>query len=121
MLEHNTDKAFEYYQKAIKKIMKNEDVLTPMFPRRPPGTPADMPIETLAMTFRNFCGFFRDPALNYTEGMFHVCVSSSYVKCIDDIWPMQQHNQRRTSSSRVSAPVVIKNTRASLLLARSSC
>ncbi|KAF6753014.1 hypothetical protein DFP72DRAFT_903114 [Ephemerocybe angulata] len=67
MLEHNTKKALDLYQKAIKRIMQKENVLTVMFAHRPRGLTNDMPSETLAMAFRNFCGFFRDPAMNFTE------------------------------------------------------
>lgn len=68
-LEHNPDKAFDLYQKCIKRIMRHENVCASAFPggRRPAGLPADAPSETIAMAFRNFSGFFRDPRMNYTE------------------------------------------------------
>ena len=72
------DKTFELYQLCIQKIMKDEDVLQSIFPggRRPPDVPADVPSEALALAFRNFIAYFRDPTLNYTEGEPHY--SSSY-------------------------------------------
>ncbi|KAG6861323.1 hypothetical protein C0995_001642 [Termitomyces sp. Mi166 len=59
--------AFEFYQKSIKKILKDENLVakTPL----PPGTqvPDDMPQELLGMVWRNFVGFFRDPKMDFTE------------------------------------------------------
>lgn len=70
MRENNPNKAFDLYQKCIKRVMRHENVLGSIFPdgRTPPGFPNDSPTETIAMAFRNFVGFFRDPSMNYTEG-----------------------------------------------------
>ncbi|KAH0581455.1 hypothetical protein H2248_012535 [Termitomyces sp. 'cryptogamus'] len=63
----NTASAFDYYQKSIKKILKDE-IPTAKAPL-PAGTkvPDDMPQELLGMVWRNFVGFFRDPNMNFTE------------------------------------------------------
>jgi len=66
MLHHDADAALQYYQKAIKKIIKDE-VVTAQMPIPPGSLPPNFPTETLAMVFQNLCGFFRDPAMNYTE------------------------------------------------------
>jgi hypothetical protein len=56
--------ALDNYQRAIKKILKDEIVIAkvPM-----PVTHDDMPRETLGMAWRNFVGFFRDPAMSFNE------------------------------------------------------
>ncbi|KAG6868139.1 hypothetical protein C0993_007262 [Termitomyces sp. T159_Od127] len=63
----NVASAFEYYQKSIKKILKDENPTAKT--RLPAGTrvPDDMPQELLGMVWRNFVGFFRDPQMNFTE------------------------------------------------------
>lgn len=58
-----TNDAFEYYQKSIKKILKDEDVVAKI----PAIVPPDFPLELLGGVWRNFVGFFRDPAMNFTE------------------------------------------------------
>ncbi|KAG5646720.1 hypothetical protein DXG03_002402 [Asterophora parasitica] len=55
---------FEYYQKAIKKIIKDENV-TAKIPAILPDN--SMPQELLIMLWRNFVGFLRDPAMNFRE------------------------------------------------------
>ncbi|KDR70653.1 hypothetical protein GALMADRAFT_254688 [Galerina marginata CBS 339.88] len=55
--------AFEYYQKSIKKILKDEDVTAKI----PAIVPPDFPQELLGAVWRNFVGFLRDPAMNFTE------------------------------------------------------
>ena len=55
--------AFEYYQRSIKKILKDEDVIAKI----PALVPPDFPEELLGGVWRNFVGFFRDPAMNFTE------------------------------------------------------
>ena len=69
-VENNHGKAFDLYQKCIKRVMRHENVLGSIFPggRAPPGFPNDAPTETIAMAFRSFTGFFRDPLMNFTEG-----------------------------------------------------
>ncbi|THU85533.1 hypothetical protein K435DRAFT_822386 [Dendrothele bispora CBS 962.96] len=59
-----TDDAFEYYQKAIKKILKDEvvDAKLPVV-----SVPVDSPLETLGFLWQNFTGFFRDASLTYNE------------------------------------------------------
>lgn len=59
----DTNGAFEYYQKSIKKILKDEIVTAKL----PALVPPDFPQETLGAVWRNFVGFFRDPAMNFTE------------------------------------------------------
>ncbi|KIM40092.1 hypothetical protein M413DRAFT_28622 [Hebeloma cylindrosporum] len=58
-----TNDAFEYYQKSIKKILKDENVIANI----PAIVPPDFPQELLGGVWRNFVGFFRDPAMNFTE------------------------------------------------------
>ena len=58
-----TNDAFEYYQKSIKKILKDENVIAKI----PAIVPPDFPQELLGSVWRNFVGFFRDPAMNFTE------------------------------------------------------
>lgn len=62
-----TASAFEYYQKSIKKILKDENPTAKMV--IPAGTPVpdDMPQELLGIVWRNFVGFFRDPKMDFTE------------------------------------------------------
>ncbi|KAF9460325.1 hypothetical protein BDZ94DRAFT_1266299 [Collybia nuda] len=55
--------AFDYYQKSIKKILKDEIVTAKL----PALVPPDFPQETLGAVWRNFLGFFRDPTMNFTE------------------------------------------------------
>jgi hypothetical protein len=59
----NANEAFEYYQKSIKKILKDEAVTAKL----PAIVPPDFPQETLGAVWRNFVGFFRDPIMNFTE------------------------------------------------------
>ncbi|KAL0070509.1 Histone-lysine N-methyltransferase smyd1 [Marasmius tenuissimus] len=54
------DETFEYYQKAIKKITKDEDPLAEIPARLPYPT---FPQETLGAVWRNFLGFLRDPQM----------------------------------------------------------
>jgi hypothetical protein len=58
-----TNDAFEYYQKSIKKILKDEDVTAKL----PAIVPSDFPKELLGGVWRNFVGFFRDSTMNFTE------------------------------------------------------
>lgn len=60
----NSDKAFEYYQLGIKKILKDENPTAKI----PAIVPDDAPEETLSFLWRNLVGFFRDPQMNYTQG-----------------------------------------------------
>jgi len=53
---------FELYQRAIKKILKDE-VLTAKLPAI---VPDEAPEEALCFIWMNFLGFFRDPAMNFT-------------------------------------------------------
>ncbi|KAF8068827.1 hypothetical protein FPV67DRAFT_1489871 [Lyophyllum atratum] len=55
--------AFDYYQKAIKKILKDENVTAKI----PAIVPDNFPQELLGAVWRNFVGFFRDPQMNFTE------------------------------------------------------
>ena len=55
--------AFEFYQKSIKKILKDEDCIAKI----PAVVLPDFPQELLGGVWRNFVGFFRDPAMNFTE------------------------------------------------------
>lgn len=54
--------AFEYYQKAIKKILKDENVVATL----PAMVPPEMPKETLGFVWNSFTGFIRDPAIPTT-------------------------------------------------------
>jgi hypothetical protein len=54
---------FEMYQKSIKKILKDENP-TATLPLPLPTD--DFPRETLGVVWRNFLGFFRDPAMSFT-------------------------------------------------------
>ncbi len=58
----------EYYQKAIKKIVKDEKITAQM--PIPSGSLPDntFPTETLGAAWRNFIGFFKDPAVGKTKG-----------------------------------------------------
>jgi hypothetical protein len=61
----DTQKTFDLYQQAIKKILKDENV-TGKLPY--PNIPSDtIPRETLGYVWHNFVGFFRDPAMSFTE------------------------------------------------------
>ncbi|KAK7438617.1 hypothetical protein VKT23_017950 [Stygiomarasmius scandens] len=60
-----TDETFEYYQKAIKKILRDE-VLDAKLPASMP-LPAEWPQELLGHLWQNFTGFFRDPRMRYNE------------------------------------------------------
>ncbi|KAK0470441.1 uncharacterized protein EV420DRAFT_115373 [Desarmillaria tabescens] len=58
------DRTFEYYQKSIKKIVRDENITAQM--PLPPGVAIPdntMPTETLGSAWRNFIGFFKDPAM----------------------------------------------------------
>lgn len=55
--------AFEYYQKSITKILRDENVTAKI----PAIVPPDFPQELLGAVWRNFLGFLRDPAMNFTE------------------------------------------------------
>ncbi|KAL0576204.1 Histone-lysine N-methyltransferase smyd1 [Marasmius crinis-equi] len=56
----NVDGAFEHYQKAIKKITKDENLLAALRALSPDPT---FPQETLGAVWRNFLGFFKDPQM----------------------------------------------------------
>lgn len=58
-----TNDAFNYYQRSIKKILKDENVIAKI----PAVVPDGFPQELLGAVWRNFVGFFRDPAMNFTE------------------------------------------------------
>jgi len=60
-----SEKTFELYQQAIKKILKDEDVAALL----PAIVPDDTPKETLGFLWRNFAGFFKDPAMKFATGM----------------------------------------------------
>jgi hypothetical protein len=64
----NIQQAFETYQLAIKKIAKDEIVSATIPSSMIASLPDTMPSETLLMVWRNFVGFFRDNALNFTQG-----------------------------------------------------
>lgn len=55
--------AFDLYQKSVKKILKDENVTAKI----PAIVPDDFPQETLGAVWRNFVGFFRDPAMSFTQ------------------------------------------------------
>lgn len=55
------EETFEMYQRAIKKILKDEDVAALL----PAIVPNDTPKETLGFLWRNFAGFFKDPAMKF--------------------------------------------------------
>jgi len=59
---HRSDEAFELYQKAIKKILKDENVVAKL----PAIVLHNAPEETLGFLWQNLTGFFKDPAMNYT-------------------------------------------------------
>lgn len=66
--QNDIDKTFEYYQKAIKKIVKDEKI-TAQMPIPSGSLPDDtFPTETLGAAWRNFIGFFKDPAVGKTKG-----------------------------------------------------
>lgn len=60
---NRTDEAFDYYQRSIKKILKDEDV-TALVPAQ---LPPQYPREVLGMAWHNFLDLFRAPGMNYTE------------------------------------------------------
>ena len=60
----NVKETFEMYQKSIKKFLKDGNP-TAIFPSSS-GFPDDLPRETLGIVWRNFLGFFRDPAMSFT-------------------------------------------------------
>ena len=60
-----SEETFELYQRAIKKILKDEDVAALL----PAIVPNDTPKETLGFLWRNFAGFFKDPAMKFATGM----------------------------------------------------
>ena len=53
---------FETYQKCIRKILRDENPTANI----PAILPDDFPRETLGAVWRNFVGFFRDPAMSFT-------------------------------------------------------
>ncbi|KAG6837088.1 hypothetical protein H0H93_014980 [Arthromyces matolae] len=61
--------AFESYQKAIRKILKDENptAKVPIPASRLPLLPPHQPLELLGAVWQNFVGFFRDPQMNFTE------------------------------------------------------
>jgi hypothetical protein len=61
----NTQEAFNYYQKAVKKILKDENPVAQVpFPTT--GFPDTLPRHTLGLVWTNFVGFLRDPAMSFT-------------------------------------------------------
>jgi hypothetical protein len=60
-----SEETFELYQRAIKKILKDEDVAALL----PAIVPNDTPKETLGFLWRNFAGFFKDPIMKFATGM----------------------------------------------------
>ncbi|KAK7037518.1 Histone-lysine N-methyltransferase smyd1 [Paramarasmius palmivorus] len=58
--QNRIEDTFEYYVKAIKKIVKDENLLAQLPAFSPDPT---FPRETLGAVWRNFIGFFRDPHL----------------------------------------------------------
>ncbi|KAL0070510.1 Histone-lysine N-methyltransferase smyd1 [Marasmius tenuissimus] len=59
------DETFEYYQKAIKKITKDENPLKALPALCPDPS---FPLETLGAVWRNFLGFFKDPQMHKDKG-----------------------------------------------------
>jgi hypothetical protein len=59
----NVPEAFDLYQKSLKKILKDENVIAKI----QAIVPDDFPQETLGVVWRNFVGFFRDPAMSFTQ------------------------------------------------------
>ena len=59
----NNQGAFDLYQKSVRKILKDETVTANL----PALVPDDFPRETLGAVWRNFVGFFRDPAMSFTQ------------------------------------------------------
>jgi hypothetical protein len=59
----NIQGAFDLYQKSVTKIIKDETVTANL----PALVPDDFPRETLGAVWRNFVGFFRDPAMSFTQ------------------------------------------------------
>jgi hypothetical protein len=59
----DNQRAFDLYQQSIKKILKDENVTANI----PAIVPNDFPQEILGYVWRNFVGFFRDPAMSFTE------------------------------------------------------
>ena len=59
----DTEGAFSLYQTAVIRILKNENVTAKL----PAIVPDDFPQETLGAVWRNFVGFFRDPAMSITQ------------------------------------------------------
>ncbi|TFK71574.1 hypothetical protein BDN72DRAFT_887621 [Pluteus cervinus] len=57
------DNTFEFYQRCIKKVIKNEIVIAKL----PALVPNQAPLELLGYVWMNFNGFFRDPKMNYTQ------------------------------------------------------
>jgi hypothetical protein len=55
--------SFEYYQRSIKKNLKDENVIAIV----PLPVPDGSPQEILTAAWRNFLGFFRDPAMSFTK------------------------------------------------------
>ncbi|KAG7444592.1 uncharacterized protein BT62DRAFT_1028149 [Guyanagaster necrorhizus] len=66
----DADGAFERYQKAIMKIVRDENVMRRL-PISSDAFPDDIfPTQTLGAAWRNFIALFRDPALGKTRGAF---------------------------------------------------
>ncbi|KAL0577324.1 hypothetical protein V5O48_004647, partial [Marasmius crinis-equi] len=71
----NIDGTFEYYQKAIKKITKDENLLAPL----PAISPDPLfPQETLGAVWRNFLGFLRDPEMRKNKCKSSIRSSASF-------------------------------------------
>ncbi|KAF6753015.1 hypothetical protein DFP72DRAFT_1171189 [Ephemerocybe angulata] len=67
VVENDRKKAFDLYQKAIKRIMERENPLTLVSAQRTPSMTDDVPSEALAFAFLSFSASFRDPTTNFTE------------------------------------------------------
>lgn len=74
------NEAFELYQRAIKKILKDENLTAKL----PAMVPDEAPEETLCFVWMNLLGFFRDPAMNFTAGALPVQRRISSSHCIRD-------------------------------------
>jgi hypothetical protein len=61
--EGKVQEAFNFYQKSVKKILKDENITAIL----PAIVPDHFPQETLGAVWRNFVCFFRDPAMSFTE------------------------------------------------------
>ncbi|KAK0199440.1 hypothetical protein DFS33DRAFT_1376450 [Desarmillaria ectypa] len=63
--QSDIDRTFEYYQKAITKVVKDENITIQM-PTPSSSMPNDtFPTETLGAAWRKFIGFFKGPAVGW--------------------------------------------------------